>query len=119
VNLAGRSPLALLIDDAHWLDEQSLGWIEYLARRLEGLPVLIVVATRPEEELGQRLARTASDTGGDLVELRPLSGHAVRYLINDALDQPAETEFSQAFELPFRTSRGSYLSLWPSESVRG
>jgi len=96
VNLAGRSPLALLIDDAHWLDEQSLGWIEYLARRLEGLPILIVVATRPEEELGQRLARTANETDGHLIELRPLSGQAVRELVGDALDQPADAEFSEA-----------------------
>ncbi len=29
-NLAARSPLVMLIDDAHWLDGQSLGWIEYL-----------------------------------------------------------------------------------------
>jgi DNA-binding CsgD family transcriptional regulator len=98
VNLAGRSPLALLIDDAHWLDEQSLGWIDYLARRLEGLAVMIVVATRPEEELGQRLARTADETDGDLIELRALSGQAVRGLVSDALDQPPEAEFSEAFE---------------------
>ena len=98
MNLAGRSPLALLIDDAHWLDEQSLGWIEYLARRLEGLPVMIVVATRPEAELVQRLARTANETDGDLIELRPLSGQAVRGLVNGTLDQPSDAEFSEAFE---------------------
>jgi DNA-binding CsgD family transcriptional regulator len=98
VNFAGRSPLALLIDDAHWLDEQSLGWIDYLARRLESLPVVIVLATRPAEELSQRLTRTASETSGHLVELCPLSGNAVRDLMNDALDQPADAEFSAAFE---------------------
>ena len=98
VNLAGRSPLALLIDDAHWLDEQSLGWIDYVARRLEGLPVMIVVATRPEEELGQRLGRTADEADGDLIELRALSGQAVRGLVSDALDQPPEAEFSEAFD---------------------
>ena len=31
VNLAAGSALALLVDDAHWLDEPSLGWIEYLS----------------------------------------------------------------------------------------
>jgi tetratricopeptide (TPR) repeat protein len=98
VNLAHRSPLALLIDDAHWLDEQSLGWIEYLARRLEGLPVLIVVATRPEEELGQRLARTASEIEGDLIELDPLSSQAVADLMEAAVRKPAEAEFSEAFQ---------------------
>ena len=98
VNLAARSPRALLIDDAHWLDEQSLGWIEYLARRLEGLAVLVVVATRPEEELGQRLARTAIETSGHVLELRPLSRNAVRDLMQAALRQPAEAEFSEAFQ---------------------
>lgn len=98
VNLAARSPRALLIDDAHWLDEQSLGWIEYLARRLEGLAVLVVVATRPEEELGQRLARTAVETSGHVLELRPLSRNAVRDLMQAALRQPAEAEFSEAFQ---------------------
>ena len=96
-NLAGRSPLALLIDDAQWLDEQSLLWIEYLARRLEGLAILIVVATRPEEESGQRLARTATDTKGDLIELRPLSGNAVRDLMQAALQQTTHAQFSRAF----------------------
>ena len=97
VNLAGRSPLALLIDDAHWLDEQSLGWLEYLARRLEGLPILIVVATRPDAELSQRLAQTANEADGDLIELRPLSGQAVRGLVSGTLDQTADAEFSEAF----------------------
>jgi DNA-binding CsgD family transcriptional regulator len=98
VNLAARSPLTLLVDDAHWLDEQSLGWIEYLGRRLEGLALLVVVATRPEEQLGQRLARTARETDGELLELRPLSGDAVRDLMKGALDQPVGVEFSDAFE---------------------
>lgn len=78
VNLSTRSPLALLIDDAHWLDEQSLAWIEYLARRLEALPVLVVVATRSEEPLAQRLARTANETSGEVMELRRLSARSSR-----------------------------------------
>jgi predicted ATPase len=59
---------------------------------------MIVVATRPAEELGQRLARTANETDGDLIELRPLSVQAVRGLVRDTLDQPADAEFSEAFE---------------------
>jgi DNA-binding CsgD family transcriptional regulator len=45
-NLAELEPIALLIDDAHWSDAASLRFLVYLARRLEGLPVLLVVATR-------------------------------------------------------------------------
>jgi DNA-binding CsgD family transcriptional regulator len=96
VNLAAHSPLALLIDDAHWLDDQTLAWIEYLARRREGVAVLVMAATRPEQELGQRLTRTAIETAGELIELSPLSADAVRDLMQAALDQPADTEFSLA-----------------------
>ena len=97
-NLAARSPLVMLIDDAHWLDAQSLGWIEYLARRLEGLAVLIIVAARPDEAAGQHLARTAIEIGGQIVELQPLSEDAVRSLFESALQQPTQPAFAVAFQ---------------------
>lgn len=46
VALAERGPLALVVDDAHWADLPSLRAIAHLARRLDGLPILVVVATR-------------------------------------------------------------------------
>ena len=48
VNLSA-DPLALLVDDLQWGDSPSLAAIEYVARRLEGLPVLLVLASRPRE----------------------------------------------------------------------
>jgi DNA-binding CsgD family transcriptional regulator/tetratricopeptide (TPR) repeat protein len=48
VNLSA-GPLALLVDDLQWGDPPSLAAIEYVARRLEGLPVLLVLASRPHE----------------------------------------------------------------------
>jgi hypothetical protein len=38
----------LVVDDAQWADAPSLRWFDYLARRIGGLPVLLVVAARPE-----------------------------------------------------------------------
>ena len=49
-NLAYERPLFLALDDTHWFDTPSLHWLTYLARRIEGLPLLIVAATRPERE---------------------------------------------------------------------
>jgi tetratricopeptide (TPR) repeat protein len=49
-NFALRRPTLLVVDDLHWADEPSLRWLSYLARRLEGLALLLVVGTRPPEQ---------------------------------------------------------------------
>jgi hypothetical protein len=49
-------PLAVVVDDAHWADAPSLRWLEYLARRVGSLPVLVVVAARPEGSAAEHLA---------------------------------------------------------------
>jgi DNA-binding CsgD family transcriptional regulator len=49
-NFALRRPTLLVVDDLHWADDPSLRWLGYLARRLEGLPLLVVGATRPPEQ---------------------------------------------------------------------
>jgi DNA-binding CsgD family transcriptional regulator len=46
-NLSAARPVLLAIDDAHWADESSLRWLTYLARRLEGLNLMLLVALRP------------------------------------------------------------------------
>ncbi|MEU0567132.1 BTAD domain-containing putative transcriptional regulator [Nonomuraea sp. NPDC005983] len=45
VRLAERAPLLIAIDDLQWCDPGSLRWLAYLARRIEGVP-LVVAATR-------------------------------------------------------------------------
>ena len=46
------APLALLVDDAHWLDPASARFLLYLARRIESLPAVLVVAQRRGEVSG-------------------------------------------------------------------
>ncbi|MEU3978963.1 AAA family ATPase [Streptomyces sp. NPDC026672] len=48
-------PLVLLIDDAHWADQETLRWLAAFAERLRELSVLVVVARRPDEVSGQSL----------------------------------------------------------------
>ena len=56
-NLAGQRPLLLLVDDLHWGDEPSLRWLHYVAGRLDGLPLLAVVAATVVDEIpGAELA---------------------------------------------------------------
>jgi tetratricopeptide (TPR) repeat protein len=49
-NFALRCLTLLVVDDLHWADEPSLRWLGYLAKRLDGLPLLVVAATRPPEQ---------------------------------------------------------------------
>src|SRR3954466_8233168 len=49
-NFASRKPTLLVVDDLHWADEPSLRWLAYLARRIEGLPLLLLTGTRPLEQ---------------------------------------------------------------------
>ncbi|HEV2058223.1 MAG TPA: ATP-binding protein [Solirubrobacteraceae bacterium] len=59
-NLAGRAPVLLVVDDAHWADEPSLRFLAYLARRVESLPVTLLIGSRNDEDTG------AGNAGRDL-----------------------------------------------------
>jgi DNA-binding CsgD family transcriptional regulator/tetratricopeptide (TPR) repeat protein len=62
-NLAARRPLLIVVDDAQWVDEPSLRWLAYLAPRLEGLALVMLVAVRPGEPAltGQSLLALRAD----------------------------------------------------------
>jgi DNA-binding CsgD family transcriptional regulator/Flp pilus assembly protein TadD len=48
-NLADAQPLLVTVDDAHLADIASLRWLIYLARRLAGVPVALVLAASTGE----------------------------------------------------------------------
>jgi DNA-binding CsgD family transcriptional regulator len=47
--LAAKRPIALLLDDLQWADEDSLRMLRYLVRTDAASPMLMVLATRPDE----------------------------------------------------------------------
>lgn len=47
--VVGTAPALVLVDDAHWADAASLEVLAYLARRLRGRSLLLVLTWRPEE----------------------------------------------------------------------
>src|SRR4051812_24478031 len=65
-NLAERAPLLLTIDDIHWADAASLRFVQFLAPRLEELPVLVALASRIEEPGFDRGLIDALDEHGHL-----------------------------------------------------
>ncbi|WP_055494110.1 AAA family ATPase [Streptomyces sp. TP-A0356] len=46
-------PLVLLIDDAHWADQETLHWLAAFCERLDDLRVLVVAARRPISTLSE------------------------------------------------------------------
>ena len=44
-----QSPGLLILEDLHWADEATLDALRYLARRLDGVPVLIIATYRSDE----------------------------------------------------------------------
>jgi DNA-binding CsgD family transcriptional regulator len=74
-NVSDSRPLLLCVDDVHWCDRASLGWLMYLARRLDDLPILLLLAVRtgePRSQGGPLAALADSDLGVRLA-LAPLS----------------------------------------------
>ena len=88
-NLAGRAPLLMVVDDAHWADAPSLRFLAYLARRVHGLPVVLMVALRPEEPgaHGLLLAELVGGPGVDVLRPSPLTLDAVGALVQDQFNE--------------------------------
>jgi tetratricopeptide (TPR) repeat protein len=90
-NLAQRRPLALVIDDAHWCDHPSLAFLLYLLRRLEGLPVAVVLGARAREPgAAEALEQIAAEPATRVLTPATLSVTAVSELVTAALGPPDE-----------------------------
>jgi len=92
-NIAADSPVALVVDDLQWCDAPSARTLSFIARRLEGQPLALVLATRPPDPaLTPEAATLVSDPATE--ELRPaaLTPAAVGALVAARLsDRPDET----------------------------
>ena len=99
VNLAEEGPLFLAIDDAQWGDAVSLRAGGYLAHRLDGLPVSMLVSVREGE--GGRGTRVLSEmlaaAGPAYLRPQPLSPEAATELARNAFGgQEPSPEFVSA-----------------------
>ncbi|WP_394554269.1 ATP-binding protein [Agromyces sp. MMS24-JH15] len=56
-------PAVLVIEDAHWPDEATLDALRFLARRLDELPVVLVLTYRDELDREHPLSRLLGDIG--------------------------------------------------------
>jgi DNA-binding CsgD family transcriptional regulator len=95
-NLSARQPLAIVVDDAHWADDQSLRWVHYVSSRLEGQPMCIVAAarsTRPEAPV-PLIEAIKAGPGAQVVEPNPLSASASRQLLGRIFGTEPQERFA-------------------------
>ena len=98
-DLAAARPLLLVLEDLHWAQPASLELLQFLLRRIAGVPVMIVVTHRDEDspalEALQRLRREARATGGAqnlwLTRFSVNDVEELRTNLADVRDRPAET----------------------------
>jgi tetratricopeptide (TPR) repeat protein len=100
-NVALDQPTLLTIDDLHWADTASLRWLQYLTRRLEGVPLLVVAATRPPEGEGQDPALVAeliADPESAAVRPEPLGRASIALLARELHGLEPDDAFAAALE---------------------
>ncbi|MEU0474151.1 ATP-binding protein [Streptomyces olivaceus] len=88
-------PLVLLIDDAHWADQETLRWLAALAERLDETSLLIVFARRPGDVSGDsaRHLDAAAAAGRPLAPLNALTPDATAGLTRATLGDHADPAF--------------------------
>ena len=90
-----EQPVLLWVDDAQWLDDESLAGIGALARDLASTPLLLLITCVPQptrEPLDQLRARVGRELPGIAVTLAPLGISQIRQLVTWAFPGYAEAE---------------------------
>jgi DNA-binding SARP family transcriptional activator len=86
--LGEEQPVLLAIDDAQWLDRESLLELSAVLRDLSMLPVVVAVTSRREPsraEVDELRSRVGRDLSGTSIHLQPLDDHALRTLVQWAV----------------------------------
>ncbi|MGA2929242.1 MAG: AAA family ATPase [Solirubrobacteraceae bacterium] len=97
-NRAECDPLVVVVDDVQWVDDPSLSWLGYVARRVADLRLLLLLGLRSGDPGAERseLARLVGDGGVQRMSLGPLSAAAVGAVVRARLDEDADEEFCAA-----------------------
>ncbi|MGO9419324.1 AAA family ATPase, partial [Roseiarcus sp.] len=97
INIAARHPVLIAIDDAHWADDASLRWLAYLAPRLQGPEIAVVVALRPDEPQSQmREFAAVRAAAGSTMSLPLLTDQAVVKIARETLSKNADDDLCAA-----------------------
>jgi tetratricopeptide (TPR) repeat protein len=82
-SLATQGPTVVVVEDLHWADPGFVAFLEHLAERTAGLPLLVVVTARPEVE--ERHPSWPPGRRSSVLSLSPLTDADVEALIRESL----------------------------------
>jgi DNA-binding CsgD family transcriptional regulator len=96
-NISTDTPLVLVVDDLQWCDVPSARVLAFVARRLGGQALALVLATRPPDPtLTSEVAALLTDPGTELLRPQPLTRAAIGSLIADRLGGEPHERFLDA-----------------------
>jgi predicted ATPase len=88
------TPRVLVVEDLHWADEATTDLIRFVARRIDALPLLMIVSCRDtiatDSVLSPVVGDLVSTPGARRMQLTPLSRAAVAELLDGHLLDPAD-----------------------------
>jgi len=113
-NLAAARPLVITVDDAHWADLASLRFLAYLAPRVEGLALSLLITMRPFPPADEPAPLTVIRAEARLLRPRLLSESAATDLVQSIAGSEVSAELCAAL---WRTSGGNPFYL--TELLRG
>jgi len=96
-NMAGSTPLQIVVDDLQWADGPSLRFLDFLVRRLDDLPLMVCIGLRSQ----------APDDAGIIDRLKhaplaqvlwpmPFTTEGCQQFLTASLDTPADVTFAAA-----------------------
>src|ERR1700756_4864521 len=96
-NVSTDSPLALVVDDLQWCDAPSARALAFIARRLEGLPGALILASRPlDPAVAPEAVALLADPATQVLRPSPLTRSGVSALIASQLGQASDARFVEA-----------------------
>jgi DNA-binding CsgD family transcriptional regulator len=97
-NMAVDSPLAIAVDDVQWCDRETLRWLHYLERRIDQLPMAILLTLRtgePDADVDV-LRAIAAEPIAETVKPEPLSTEAAGSILENSYGAEVDHDFSSA-----------------------
>lgn len=86
-----RSPLILHIEDGHWLDSNSIRFIEQLREEINAYPIAIIMSIRAQQASERLKKKIYGHSDAQSITLSPLSTNELCQLASELLQaQPSE-----------------------------